>query len=414
MITVIGLGDSLPGERAVQALDEAALIVGGRRHLQAVAPLRSPRHREIELRGDLTLALNAIASDPGPVVVLASGDPGFFGIVRLLAERFGPEALQVFPAVSSVASAFARAAVSWDDAVVASAHGRDPRVAVNLCRRYPKVAVLTSPTFGPAALAEALRHLDRMLVVVEHAGTPSERVTTGEPAAIASKAFSDPNVVLCLDPEAPPAGKGVRWPPRQTPERWALPEDAFDHRGGMITKSEVRAVALAWLGPGPGDLVWDIGAGSGAVAIEAARLGAAVIAIDADPAQCDRVRANAAQHGVPVEVVRGGASAVLPGLPDPDAVFVGGGGPLLGGIVQVAAHRVRRVVVITLATVERVGPICQLLDTANLHVEGAQLAAARLTPFASGTRLAAVNPVFLLSGRRGESGGRPPAGGDRS
>ncbi len=400
MITVIGLGEHPPGERAVKALVDAALVVGGRRHLEAVAPLLPLAHREIELRGDLTLALNALAADPGPTVVLASGDPGFFGIVRVLAERFGPEALRVVPAVSSVASAFARAGVSWDDAVVVSAHGRDPRVAVNVCRRYPKVAVLTSPAFGPAALAGALCHFDRTFVVIEHAGAAAERVTTGTPAAIASKTFSDPNVVLCLDPEAPASAKAVRWPPGSAPQRWALPEAAFDHRDGMITKAEVRALALAWLGPGPGDLVWDIGAGSGAVAIEAARLGAAVIAIDANPAQCNRVRANAVRHGVPVEVVEGGASVVLHELPDPDAVFVGGGGPLLAGIVQVAAHRVRRVVVVTLATVERVGPVCEILAESGLEVEGTQLSAARLTPFTSGTRLSATNPVFLLSGRR--------------
>jgi precorrin-6B C5,15-methyltransferase / cobalt-precorrin-6B C5,C15-methyltransferase len=399
-ITVVGIGEHQLGKRAVEALAEAALVVGGRRHLDAVAGLPS-RRREIELRGDLSLALNAVAADPGPTVVLASGDPGFFGIVRVLAERFGPEVIRVVPAVSAVASAFSRVGLSWDDAVVASAHGRDPRIAVNLCRRYPKVAVLTSPAFGPAALAEALHHLDRTLVVVEHAGDAAERVTTGTPAAIGSKTFSDPNVVLCLDPQAPKGGKGHQWPPRPTPRRWALPEDAFEHRDAMITKAEVRALALAWLGPGPGDLVWDVGAGSGSVAVEAARLGAAVIAIDADPAQCRRVQANAAAHGVPVEVIQGGAPVMFAGLPDPDAVFVGGGGALLSGIVQVAAHRVRRVVVVTLATVERVGPVCQLFDQAGLHVEGAQLAAARLTPFVTGTRLAAVNPVFLLSGRRG-------------
>jgi precorrin-6Y C5,15-methyltransferase (decarboxylating) len=405
MITVVGCGEHPFGERAVNALADAALIVGGRRHLSAVAPLLSPAHREIELRGDLTLALNALAADPGPTVVLASGDPGFFGIVRILAERFGPGALTIVPAVSAVASAFARAGSSWDDAVVVSAHGRDPVTAINLCRRYPKVAVLTSPAFGPVALAGALRHLDRTLVVVEHAGAAAERVTTGTPAAIASKTFSDPNIVLCVDPEAPQAGKAVHWPPRPTPERWALPEDAFDYRDTMITKAEVRALALAWLGPGPGDLVWDVGAGSGAVGIEAARLGAAVIAIDVDPAQCNRVRVNAARHGVPVEVVEGPAAVVLSDLPTPDAVFVGGGGTLLRGIVQIAAYRARRVVVVTLATLERVGPICQLLAEANLRVEGTQLTAARLTPFATGTRLVATNPVFVLSGRREEGEG---------
>ena len=399
MITVIGLGEQPLGEVAVKALAGAELVAGGRRHLESVAHVLPPHSREVELGGDLTPALDALAATPGPAVVLASGDPGFFGIVRALAERFGPGALRVVPGVSSIASAFARSGLNWDDALVASAHGRDPSAAVNLCRRYPKVAVLTSPHFGPPALADALRGADRTLVVVEDVGG-TERMTAGSPAAIAPQTFVDPNVVLSLDEAALVGGKGTQWPPRLIPDRWALPEDAFEHRGGMITKAEVRALALAWLGAGPGDLVWDVGAGSGAVAVEAARLGAAVVAVDPDPAQCDHIRANALRHGVPVDVVQGRAPSAFAGLPDPDAVFVGGGGALLGGIVAAAAARVKRVIVVALATVERVGAARGQLADAGLHAEGAQLSVARLAPLGSGTRLAAANPVFLVCGRR--------------
>ncbi|MGH8932814.1 MAG: precorrin-6y C5,15-methyltransferase (decarboxylating) subunit CbiE [Egibacteraceae bacterium] len=398
MITVIGLGSQPLGEPALKALAEAALVVGGARHLEAVAALLAPQHRTVAVGGDLEPVLGALASEPGPAVALASGDPGFFGIVRTLAQRFGPSALRVIPGVSSVASAFARAGLSWDDAVVASAHGRDPAPAVNLCRRYPKVAVLTSPAFGPAALAAALGALERTLVVVEEIGTSRERVTTSSVAEIARQAFRDPNVVLCLREAA--GQRSTQWPPRPTPIRWALPEEEFVHRDRMITKAEVRALALAWLGPGPGDLLWDVGAGSGAVAVEAARLGAAVIAIDADPAQCDRARANAARHGVPVEVVEGQAPAMLAELPDPDVVFVGGGGADVRAIVQAAAARAGRAVVVALATVERVGLARGALAAAGLDVEGVQLSVARLAPLGSGTRLAAENPVFLICGRR--------------
>ncbi len=395
MITVIGMGEQPLGEPAVMALAGAALVVGGARHLEAVAALLPPEHQAMAVGGDLEPVLAALAASPGPAVALASGDPGFFGIVRTLAQRFGPGALRVIPGVSSVASAFARVGHSWDDAVVASAHGRSPTTAVNLCRRFPKVAVLTSPTFGPAALAAELGTLERTLVVVEEIGAGSERVTTGSVAEIARRAFRDPNVVLCLDVAL--NHKSTQWPPRPSPDRWALPEEEFAHRDRMITKAEVRALALAWLGPGPGDLLWDVGAGSGAVAVEASRLGAAVIAIDADPAQCDRARANAARHGAPVEVVEGKAPAALAELPDPDAVFVGGGG---AEVAQAAAARARRAVVVALATVERVAPVMQVLAAAGLGVEGVQLSAARLAPLGSGTRLAAENPVFLVCGRR--------------
>ncbi|HEV2093557.1 MAG TPA: precorrin-6y C5,15-methyltransferase (decarboxylating) subunit CbiE, partial [Rubrobacter sp.] len=146
-IAVIGLdGRPLP-PGAAGLLEGASLVAGGRRHLEdlAVEP-----ERAVAFEGDLSVALSRIEAEGGPVVVLASGDPGFFGIVRLLGERFGPADLRVVPAVSSVALAFARAGISWDDAVTVSVHGREPHRAVNVCRAHPKVAVLTSPEFGPA------------------------------------------------------------------------------------------------------------------------------------------------------------------------------------------------------------------------------------------------------------------------
>jgi precorrin-6Y C5,15-methyltransferase (decarboxylating) len=198
---------------------------------------------------------------------------------------------------------------------------------------------------------------------------------------------------------------GWAHPPRQAADGWALEEAAFEHRDGMITKAETRALALAWLGPGLGDLVWDVGAGSGSVAVECARLGAAVIAIEADAAQCARVRANAGRHEVPVEVVHGRAPAALEALPDPDAVFVGGGGADLAEVTRAAAARARRVVVVALATIERVGPVAAELEAAGLDATATMLHAARLTPIAGGHRLAATNPVILVRGVRPDRGG---------
>jgi precorrin-6Y C5,15-methyltransferase (decarboxylating) len=305
-ITVVGVGPSLLGELARDRLAHAALVVGGRRHLDLAAPLEP--HRLVELGGDLEPALAAIAASVGPVVVLASGDPGLFGIVRALAARFGRRRLEVLPAVSAVAGAFAAAGLPWDDAVVVSAHGRDPRPAVNACLAHPKVAVLTQPGFGPAELATELRGLDRVLLVAERLGEPDGRVVEGDPAGVATARWADPNVVLVLDESAAVArAKATAWPARRTPTRWALPEVAFEHRSGMITKSEVRALALARLGPGVGDLLWDVGAGSGSVGVECARLGAAVVAVDRDPAACALAARNAARHGVTVRVVEGTA-----------------------------------------------------------------------------------------------------------
>jgi precorrin-6Y C5,15-methyltransferase (decarboxylating) len=175
----------------------------------------------------------------------------------------------------------------------------------------------------------------------------------------------------------------------------------------MISKFEVRALALARIGPRLGDLVWDIGAGSGSVAVECARFGAAVTAVEKTPDGCDRVRANAAAHGVDVRVVQGAAPGVLSGLDgshDPDAVFIGGGGRELPEIVSVCARRARRAVVIAMASLDRVPAARDALTAAGFTCDGVLLQSSRLAPLPGGvSRLAAANPVFVLWGVR------PPA-----
>lgn len=396
-ITVIGLdGDPLSAE-AETLLREAALVVGGRRHLAAlgVEPGRSA-----VLEGDLSGALASIERTGGPVVVLASGDPGFFGIVRLLGERFGAGSLRVLPGVSSVALAFARAGVSWDDAVTVSAHGRDPRRAVNVCRAHPKVAVLTSPRFGPAGLARELQGWSRAFFVAERLGEADERTFRGDAAAVVGEEWRDPNVVLVIDEKQTPGTKGWVSSGLESPGRWALPEDGFEHRSGMITKSETRALVLSHLGPGPGDLIWDVGAGSGSVAIECARLGAAAIAVERDPESCARIRNNAARHGVCVRVVEGEAPDALRDLPEPDAVFVGGSGGNFEEIVKLCAVRALRAVVLSLITLERVVPAEKILEDCGLEVETTFMQASRVKSIGELHRLAAETPVFVVSGRK--------------
>ncbi|MGW2824846.1 precorrin-6y C5,15-methyltransferase (decarboxylating) subunit CbiE [Streptomyces sp. NPDC001443] len=406
MITVVGTGTGAPPPGDVLA--GAELVVGGRRHLDAVRPLL-PGTAELVVLGALAPALDTVAEYVGKgrrVLVLASGDPGFFGIVRVLSERFGAAALDVRPGVSSVAAAFARTGLTWDDAVVVSAHGRELRTAVHVCRAYPKTAVLTGPGAGPAELGAALvrASAERVLVVASALGDPvRERVERVTPAQAAARDWgSAVSVVLCLD-ESRTARGGARTVAGAAPgpAGWALAESAFAHRDSMITKFEVRALALARLGPRPGDLVWDVGAGSGSVAVECARLGAAVSAVEKTPDGVGRIRTNAAQHGVDVHVVHGEAPDALAQLDDPDAVFVGGGGRELPGIVDACARRARRSVVVAMAALDRVPAARAALIGAGLDCDGVLLQSSRLVPLPGDvTRPAATNPVFLLWGTR--------------
>lgn len=368
----------------VPAAVDADLVVGGRRHLDGLPG------RHLVIGGDLWPVLDAVAAEPGRVCVLASGDPGFFGIVRALADRFGPEALDVRPAVSSVAMAFARLGLPWDDAVVVSAHGRPLGDAARRAAVAPKAAVLTSPEAPPEALGKELvvlgaRH--RRAVVCSRLGTATEEVADVDLAALAAGTWDPLSVVVLLDS----AGDGVAGGPVLA---WGLPEAAFAHRDGMITKAEVRAVALGKLALPPAGVLWDVGAGSGSVAVECARLcpGLRVVAVEGDPEQAERARSNVAAHGVRVEVVDGRAPAALAGLPDPDRAFVGGGGlDVLDAVLARLVPGGR--VVAAFAALERATAAAQRLG----HVVQVGLARGAVLPD-GGVRLAAENPVFVAWG----------------
>ena len=386
-IAVVGvMGEDAAGlaPAARRALDGAALVVGGRRHL-ALAPAGAAT---VVIEGDVAGVLDTVAASAGPVCVLASGDPGFFGIVRPLAARFGAEALDVHPAPSAVSLAFARLGLPWDDAAVVSAHGRPFDAAVRLAAAAAKVAVLVSPDDPPEALGKALLAVGvgpRRVAVCSRLALPGESVTWTDLEGLAGGTWEPLSVVVLL------AADGVAAHPSPG---WGLPDAAFAHRAGMVTKAEVRAVALGKLALPPAGVVWDVGAGSGSVAVECARLGPAlaVHAVERRADDAARVRANAADHGVRVTVTEGEAPGALAGLPDPDRAFVGGGGlDVLDAVV--ARLRPGGRVVATYAALDRaVAAAGRLGSLVQVGV-----ARAECLPD-GGLRLAAENPVFVAWG----------------
>ncbi|SFE66113.1 precorrin-6Y C5,15-methyltransferase (decarboxylating) [Actinacidiphila alni] len=332
-VTVIGWDGSPPSDAARAALNAATLVAGAKHHL---ALPDVPEHAERIVLGSIEIAARRIVKHRGSAVVLADGDPGFFGVVRALrAPEHGLE-IEVIPGVSAVATAFARAGMPWDDARVVVAHSRTLRRAVNVCRAYPKVAVLTAPGAGPVELSLLLTGVHRTFVICEALGTDQEEVTVLTSDNVADHIWRDPNVVLVVGGTTSTA-PGVTGLGGQSSERgggwiagrdpnfpgpvrgWALPSTEY----GGHTSAQLRAFQLARLGPRTGDLVWDIGSADGAVAVEAARFGAAVIAVDKDADACDWITATGRRSGVQLQVVHGTAPAVLDDLPEPDAVRIG-------------------------------------------------------------------------------------------
>jgi precorrin-6Y C5,15-methyltransferase (decarboxylating) len=354
-VTVIGWDGSPPSESARAALEAATLVAGTRHHL---ALPYVPKDAEHIVLGSIDIAARRIALHRGTAVVLADGDPGFFGVVRALRDPEHGLEVEVVPGVSAVARAFARAGMPWDDARVVVANRRTLRRAVNVCRSYPKVAVLTAPGAGPAEVALLLTGVHRTFVICEALGTEREQISVLTSDKVADHIWRDPNIVLVVGgttaghgiaglgaaPLPGPATAAGGWIAGRDPgfpgpvRGWALPDAEY---GGDLP-APVRAVQLARLGPRTGDLVWDVGAADGALAVEAARFGAAVIAVDRDAQACDWISATARRAGVQIQVVHGTAPQALEDLPEPDVVRIGCPDPAV--VAACAARRPERIV----------------------------------------------------------------------
>jgi precorrin-6Y C5,15-methyltransferase (decarboxylating) len=342
-----------------------------------------------------------------PAVVLASGDPLWFGIGRLLLQHLPAERIRFHPAPSSLQLAFARLGRPWQDASWVSLHGRDPEaLAARLQQRPSALVVLTDPARGGA---EEVRRILRASGLEEAYGVwLAERL--GHPAErLLSLAASDPlpedldplHLVVLLAVE-PPA-----------PDPASLPLFGIDDglwlqhhdQPGLMTKREVRIQLLADLDLPAEGVLWDIGAGVGTVGLEALRLrpGLRLWAVERRAGAAALLAANAERLAVaPAGLVEAAAPAALAQLPDPDRVLIGGGGRDRRDVLEAVLQRLRPagVVVVPLATLEALAELRPLLETAGLQVAIRQLQVWRGAPLGDGTRLAPLNPVLVLSGRR--------------
>jgi precorrin-6Y C5,15-methyltransferase (decarboxylating) len=389
-VAIVGvIGGEAFGRAGARAIAAAEVLVGSPRHLAHID--HSDQTQVMELTGPLPPLLDRIGEQRHQgrrVCVIASGDPGFFGIARVLSARLGPGSIRVHPAPSSVALAFASQGWSWDDAVVASAHGRSLAPAVATVAAARKAAVLTDPGNPPEAvgvglLADGCR---RQVVVVSRVGETDESTCHTDVEGLAQGRFDPMSVVLFLDPSSPASA--------HPSVEWGRHEDRFAHRNGMITKAEVRAVALGKLALPPAGVLWDVGAGSGSVGIEAAALAPAlrVFSIERDQRDAERISANASAFGADVEAVVGEAPGVLATLPDPDRVFIGGGG---FEVLDASLHRLRPggVVVATYVLMDRaLAAYHRLGNMVQVRID-------RCVPLGGvGVRMEPVNPVFVCWG----------------
>ncbi|MGO9578731.1 MAG: precorrin-6y C5,15-methyltransferase (decarboxylating) subunit CbiE [Desulfobaccales bacterium] len=411
-VQVVGLGMS-PADltpRTLEIIREAQVLVGGRRLLDYF-----PEHRSMKIPlgkdPEGTLKQLPTLAETKRVVVLASGDPNFYGVGPLVVKVLGADQVVIHPNLTAIQTACARLQMSWQDANVISLHGRAWEPLTAALDKPGPLLIYTDPAHTPGEIARFLlaRGLSQARVcVLEDLGQDAERITWMSLEEAQEREFSPLNLVVVV----PEPGE-VR--SRRPQLHLGLPETALEHQAGLITKAEVRAVVLAKLQLLPGQVLWDVGGGAGSVGLEASLLipGGKIFAVERHPERAAQIAANRDKFGVDnLEVVRVPAPVGLAPLPDPQRVFVGGGGPEAGAIIQEAVRRLgpEGRVVVTAALLETLAAARTALEEAGWEVEVVQLQVSRSHDLAGGTALQALNPVWIvtgwLRGGPGESSGQ--------
>lgn len=404
-------GTSLDPEQR-QLVECCAAVVASERHQELLTEIDIHRIAITPVE-DMIFEL-ALALQDGDVAVLASGDPLFFGIGRILLERFGSERVQIFPALSAVQLACARFKIPWDDLPLISLHGRAPELLAGQVLAKPRVMLFTDPQRSPAQIADDLLTLleahedeDRIrrlrVRVAENLGLPQEQLWQGSLKEASRQIFAPLNMMLL---EQEPSEEEKPLPGADCV--FGLQEDEISHARGLITKDEIRAVILHRLRLPAQGVLWDVGGGSGSISVEAARLcpNLSIHVVEQKEEGCRNIRANIVRYGLyNITLVPGQAPDVFAQLPDPDRVFIGGSRGLLAEIVAPCAERLAkggRVVVS--AVLQNTAEQAPLLMTANgLEADVRTVSVTRQQKdYGEDGRLSVLqlNPITIITGKK--------------
>lgn len=415
IIGVLDDGVASLSQTALQHIREADLVIGAPRTLQLFAQEFRPACETRDLTGQLGKLPEWIRNAMGDqlrVVVLATGDPLCHGIAGYLVAHLCIEACEILPNISTLQLACARVGLPWQDMKICSVHSRDAgewqvgagsqhgmAALLRDITRHDRLAILTSPDNTPDRIARmlVLEGLadDFRMAVAERLLLPEENVITGFAVRdAATRQFADPNVVLLW-----------RSRPRENPVQFGLADDSFQQRypeKGLITKREVRAVSLARMQLKTDSIVWDIGAGSGSVGLEAARLcpDGYVFAIEKNAGDANNAATNRERLGVHnYRLLNSKAPDGLEQWPDPDAVFIGGSGGELAQLIELCMARLKPGgwLVMNFVTVENLALAMDALKALPVEWDVTQLQTARSKPILDMHRFAAENPVWIVS-----------------
>jgi precorrin-6Y C5,15-methyltransferase (decarboxylating) len=399
-IVGIGLSPEDLTEKHIEIINEAEVLAGGKRHLDY---FKSHPAEKIVLTGDIKRAISEMKSRTDKkIVVLASGDPNFFGIGPLIVKSFGAENVCIHPNITAVSAAFSRMKESWSDVKVISLHGRrSGNDLMKAVRQNEKVAVFTDPEKTPSWIAKLLlkNGLDQLrLCVCENLGGEDESLQWYSPEECVDRTFADLNLVVIHNAGSETFRKADIYP--------GMPEFAYIHDQGLITKAEIRILTLAKLRLSPHHIMWDLGAGSGSVSVDASYYvtEGTIIAVERRPDRIEHIRQNQERFGIGnLEIVKATLPEGMSELPSPDRIFVGGGGENMISIIETAGSYLKSggIIVINTILINRLEKIIRVLKKLNLETEVIHVQVGRGKEMSYGIRMEALNPVWIITGIKG-------------
>ena len=402
-IEVIGIGlDGISGlnSKTLDLVKSAQFLIGSSRQLSYFSSYSGHKITLGDLQQGIEQILDLISQETNKsIVILASGDPLFFGLGRLLLSQIPPEKLRFHPHISSLQLAFSRVKIPWQDAKIISVHGRSTE----------KIAVLTDTQCNPTEIAKLCLDLDIPVkydfYICENLAGEDEKITyfasedIEKLASLKLDSFSSLNILILLRSTTSESKLELDSLPK-----FGLPDSIFSNysdRPGLITKKEIRIAILGQLELQSSQVVWDIGAGTGSVSIEIARLcpKSQIFAVEKTAIGYSLIKENCQRFQVDnIQVLNGKAPEILLDLPNPDRVFIGGSGGNLESILELCSEKLlpEGLLVIALATVEHCYEALNWIKTQNWHYNLLQLQISRSTSIANLTRLSPLNPVTLI------------------
>ena len=385
------------GAKALEAISKAEVLIGHKRHLDIFPDFKGEK-RELD---DLSIMLDYLKGTDKQIVVLGSGDPNFFGVGRFLLRNLPKELIEIFPNVTSVQYAFARIKEPWDDAIFVSVHGRGLKSAIDRIIASEKVAVLTDTVNSPAAIAKEL--IERGAEgyeawLCEDLGLATERFTKTDVKGLTDLSPSPLNILILIK----------AWEPSLTHYPLiGISDDEFATAKKLITKEEVRAVTLAKLQLQDDLVMWDIGAGSGSVSIEAGNLmpNGKIFALEKNPQYLSFIRDNLKKFVARnVMLIEAYAPEGLEDLPDPDRVFIGGSGGMLEEIIEAVDRRLKPEgqIVLNAVTLDTLTKAVEFLEDHGYTVEVTCVNIAKTRGLTEYKMFESHNPVYIIAAWKGE------------